>query len=204
MSSESRGYKLKERARRQEETCQRIAAATAELHEEVGPARTTIAEIARRAGVQRPTVYNNFPRERELFAACQAHFFSQHPLPDPSAALAIEDPAARAQALLTLFYGWYRETAAMTGKIQRDRRLLPELDALLSAGADPLLDGMAARLAAGFRPRGKRAARARAVLRLALDFATWERLSGEGLGDAEAAALMAAAAQSSAAKPSSS
>ena len=33
--------RLKERARRQEETRQRIAAATAELHEEVGPARTT-------------------------------------------------------------------------------------------------------------------------------------------------------------------
>ena len=40
--------------------------------QEVGPARTTIAEIARRAGVQRPTVYSNFPRESDLFAACQA------------------------------------------------------------------------------------------------------------------------------------
>ncbi|MDX6624304.1 MAG: hypothetical protein QOE75_2236 [Solirubrobacterales bacterium] len=194
MSSETRAYELKERARRQEETRQRIAAATAELHEEDGPAKTTIAEIARRAGVQRPTVYNNFPAERELYAACQAHFFGQHPLPDPSAALALADPAARARAVLTLFYGWYRETAAMTGKIQRDRRLLPELDALLAEGADPLLDGIAAQLAAAFRLRGKRSARARAALRLALDFATWERLSLEGLADAEAAALMVGAA----------
>ncbi|MBA2357350.1 MAG: TetR family transcriptional regulator, partial [Actinobacteria bacterium] len=37
-----------------------MAAVTAALHEEVGPARTTIAEIARRAGVQRLTVYKNF------------------------------------------------------------------------------------------------------------------------------------------------
>lgn len=194
MSTESRTYELKARAKRQQETRERIAAATAELHQEVGPAKTTIAEIARRAGVQRPTVYNNFPEERELYAACQAHFFGQHPLPDPSAALALADPAARAEAVLTIFYGWYRETAAMTGKVQRDRRLLPELDALLAEGADPLLDGMAAELAAGFRLRGKRATRSRAALRLALDFATWERLDREGLGDAEAAALMAAAA----------
>ncbi|MBA2357024.1 MAG: helix-turn-helix transcriptional regulator [Actinobacteria bacterium] len=52
---------------------------TAALHEEVGPARTTIAEIARRAGVQRLTVYKNFPDEYELFAACQRHFLSEPP-----------------------------------------------------------------------------------------------------------------------------
>lgn len=194
MKKPGRSYELKERARRQEETRQRIAAATAELHEEVGPAKTTIAEVARRAGVQRPTVYNNFPSERELFAACQAHFFGQHPLPDPSAALALADPSKRAAATLELFYGWYRETAAMTGNIQRDRRLLPELDGLLADGADQLLDQMAAELARPFRLRGKRAQRGRAALRLALDFATWERLSGEGLSDREAAELMAAAA----------
>jgi len=201
MSSESekkpaRTYELKERARRQEQTRQRIAAATAELHEEVGPAKTTIAEVARRAGVQRPTVYNNFPSERELFAACQAHFFGQHPLPDPSPALALADPEERAAATLALFYGWYRETAAMTGNIQRDRRLLPELDGLLADGADQLLDQMAAELARPLKLRGKRAQRARAALRLALDFATWERLDAEGLSDREAAELMAAAATS--------
>ncbi len=37
-----RSYRLRARAERQEETRRRIAAATAELHEEVGPARTTI------------------------------------------------------------------------------------------------------------------------------------------------------------------
>lgn len=197
MSSETRksgrSYQLKERARRQQETRQRIAAATAELHQEVGPAKTTIAEVARRAGVQRPTVYNNFPSERELFAACQAHFFGRHPLPDPSAALAIADPRKRASATLELFYGWYRETAAMTGKIQRDRRLLPELDGLLADGADLLLEQMAGELVRPFRLRGKRARRARAALRLALDFATWERLDAEGLSDREAAELMTTA-----------
>ena len=53
-----------------------------ELHKEVGPAKTTVAEIARRAGVQRLTVYNHFPEDVELFAACQAHWIGLHPQPD--------------------------------------------------------------------------------------------------------------------------
>ncbi|MCY7302061.1 MAG: TetR/AcrR family transcriptional regulator, partial [Thermoleophilia bacterium] len=40
----------------------------------VGPAATQISEIARRAGVQRVTVYNHFPDEASLFAACSAHW----------------------------------------------------------------------------------------------------------------------------------
>ena len=80
-SSEKRKYVKKERAEKQEQTRRRVAAATAELHAEVGPARTTIAEIAKRAGVQRPTVYNNFGSDKELFAACQAHFLSESPPP---------------------------------------------------------------------------------------------------------------------------
>src|ERR687884_1351338 len=95
MSTEKRTYELRARAERQAETRRRIAAATAELHQEVGPARTTIAEIARRAGVQRPTVYNNFPSERELFAACQAHFLAANPLPDLETALASGNRTAR-------------------------------------------------------------------------------------------------------------
>jgi AcrR family transcriptional regulator len=188
MSSEKRPYRLKERARRQEETRRRIAAATAALHEEVGPARTTITEIARRAGVQRPTVYSNFPREAELFAACQAHFLAAHPPPDPTAALALADPVERVHQVLLGLYAWYRATEAMTGNTQRDRRLLPELDALLAAGGDRQLDQLAAALADGTA--------ARALVRLALDFSTWQRLKSEGLSDAEAARLMARAALS--------
>ncbi|MBV8944057.1 MAG: helix-turn-helix transcriptional regulator, partial [Solirubrobacterales bacterium] len=69
MSSEKRRYQLKARAESQRQTRERIVRATMELHREVGPAQTTIAEIARRAGVQRLTVYNHFPEEAELFEA---------------------------------------------------------------------------------------------------------------------------------------
>src|SRR3954469_20083307 len=79
----TRKYELKKRAERQAETRRRIVEATEELHRTVGPARTTISEIAERAGVQRLTVYNHFPEERELFAACSAHFMAEVPPPSP-------------------------------------------------------------------------------------------------------------------------
>ncbi len=188
-----RRYRLNARAQSQQETRRRIAAATAELHQEVGPARTTITEIARRAGVQRPTVYNNFPEDRELFAACQAHFLTEHPPPDPGAALMLDDPAQRLRAALVAFYGWYRETAAMAGNVQRDRHLLPELDAVLQETGDRALAGLADELSGGFRLRGRAAVRTRAAIGLALVFSTWQQLTGDGLTDTEAADLMVAA-----------
>src|SRR5215475_3316907 len=121
MSSEKRRYELKARADSQRRTRERIVQATMELHQEVGPAQTTIAEIARRADVQRLTVYNHFPDEKELVGACQAHWLSLHPLPDLTAALALSDPVKRVQAVLRSQYGWYRDTASMTENVQRDR-----------------------------------------------------------------------------------
>src|SRR4051794_5669120 len=143
MSSEMRSYQMKVRAERQRETQRRIAAAAASLHEEVGPARTTIAEVARRAGVQRPTVYNNFPTDRDLFAACQGHFLAEHPPPDPGPALALAEPGERVRSTLGPLYRWYRSTEAMTGNVQRDRRLLPDLDALLAETADRQFEALA-------------------------------------------------------------
>src|SRR3954454_13420276 len=108
MSSEKRRYEKRERAAKQDETRRRIAAATAELHATVGPARTTIAEIAKRAGVQRPTVYNNFTTDKELFDACPAHFLSEPPPP----ALG---PADGVEKVLTRLYRWWRKNQHMSG-----------------------------------------------------------------------------------------
>src|SRR4051812_31857418 len=125
MSSEKRKYEKRARAAKQEETRRRITAATAELHATVGPAHTTIAEIAKRAGVQRPTVYNNFATERELIGACQAHFVEQNPLPRLDGDL---------ESVLCGLYRWYRRTEAMSTNVQRDRGAVPALDELLREG----------------------------------------------------------------------
>ena len=68
----NRKYELKERARRQAQTRERIVEAAVGLHTSVGPARTTISGIAARAGVERHTVYAHFPDERTLFRACSS------------------------------------------------------------------------------------------------------------------------------------
>jgi AcrR family transcriptional regulator len=175
MSNEKRKYEKRERAAKQEETRRRIAAATAELHREVGPAHTTIAEIAKRAGVQRPTVYNNFPREYDLHAACQAHFLSESPPPQL-------DPADGLEQLLTALYRWWRKNERMSGNVVRDRGVVPALDQLMRDTADAQSDALADALGQDKESR--------AFIRVALTFTTWKTLTERGLSDAAAARLM--------------
>jgi AcrR family transcriptional regulator len=198
MSSQRRRYTLKARAHQQAGTRRRIVEVTAALHDEVGPARTTVAEIARRAGVSRLTVYTHFPDEAQLFAACGDHWLAQNPPPDPSAALAIEEPADRLRAVLRPFYSWYRKTARGSENIQRDRLVMPALDAAMRIRMDQPISELADALAAGFAPEAASAKVLRAAVALALDFWTWRRLSGEGLSDDAAAALMVRAVTSAA------
>jgi AcrR family transcriptional regulator len=193
MSTQTRKYELKARAESQRETRERITRAAAELHEEIGVARTTVAEIARRAGVTRLTVYNHFPELSDLFPACSAHYMALHPQPDLGTAFALEDPVARVRAVLGDLYGWYRETEPMMGKLASDRSSVPALDDFMRENSDRAVAELAAGLAAGFRARGGRAERLRAMAALALDFATWRRLDREGLDDAGAAELMSEA-----------
>lgn len=195
-SQKRRNYELKARAARQAETRERIVQATVELHREVGPARTTVAEIARRAGVQRLTVYNHFPDDGQLLAACQGHWLRAHPPPDPGPALALAKPQDRLRAVLASLYAWYRETEPMASSVRRDRALVPALDSLLAASMDIRVTELTGALTAGFARKGRAAKRTGAAVALALDFWTWHRLSREGLGDEEAAELMAGAAAS--------
>jgi AcrR family transcriptional regulator len=187
MSTEKRRYELKARAESQQATRDRIAAAAAELHEEVGVAKTTVADIARRAGVQRLTVYNHFPDLDALLPACTAHYLREHPRPDLAAAFAAATPAERVRVALEALYRWYRENAVMQRRVQGERASVPELDAWLARSSDVALAELADGLSAGIERR-----QARALARLALDFGTWQRLDRDGLDDAAAAELMAA------------
>jgi AcrR family transcriptional regulator len=193
MSTQTRKYELKARAESQRETHDRIATATVELHEEKGVAKTTVAEIARRAGVTRLTVYNHFADLSELLPACAAHYGGLHPAPDFDLVLAEADPGERARGVFALLYGWYRETEPMYGKLFSDRATVPELDRFMEENVDRMQDELADELAAAFGGCGRRAERLGALIRLALDFWTWRRLSREGLDDEAAADLMAAA-----------
>jgi AcrR family transcriptional regulator len=184
VSSQKRRYELKARAEAQEATRARIAAAASELHEEVGIGHTTVSDIARRAGVQRVTVYNHFADLEALLPACSAHWLEQHPMPDFSEALALEELGERLDAVLAQLYPWYREHELMQLRVQGERSTVPELESWMARTADVALDGLAEALV------GDSAEPARPLARLALDFWTWRRLKTEGLDDAEAARLM--------------
>jgi AcrR family transcriptional regulator len=200
----SRKYEQRARAESRERTRRRIAKAAAELHEAVGPAETTVAEIARRAGVTRLTVYKHFPDNASLYPACSAHHLSEHPLPDFEAALAPEDPVERVRSLLrTVYQGWYRKQRRMMRNLLRDRGLDPALDEFMRANSDAGLAGLADAVAAGFELEGDQAARLRSMVRVALDFWTWERLTSEGMDDEAAAELMTEAIAALARTPTS-
>ncbi|HEY1357903.1 MAG TPA: TetR/AcrR family transcriptional regulator [Thermoleophilaceae bacterium] len=190
MSTQKRKYELKARAESQRRTRERIAAAASQLHEEVGVGKTTVADIARRAGVQRLTVYNHFADLSELLPACSAHWLSERPPPDPEPVFGLADPGQRVKRALADFYRWYRENEAMQLHVHGERASVPELEEWMAGTADILLAELADALSAGFGLRGKRARSLRAHLRLALDFWTWRRLASEGLDEEGAAELM--------------
>jgi AcrR family transcriptional regulator len=174
----ARKYEQKLRAEQVSETRAQIVGATVGLHLERGPAGTSIAEIARRAGVQRRTVYNHFPDDASLFAACSGHWQAQHPAPDPS------DWRDLRQGLREL-YGWYRETEPMLAHVLRDSEVLPALRGVIEPGFGAYLAAARTVLA---RPYG-RSRRVEAALRVATDFYSWRALAP--LGDAEAVELAA-------------
>ena len=184
-----RKYELKRRGEQLEETRRRITEATVELHRTVGPAATQISEIARRAGVQRVTVYNHFPDQASLLAACSSHWRALHPAPDPAAWIAVADPGGRLRLGLRELYAWYRETEPMMANILRDAEIVPALRPILERGLDTYLDSVRRILAETTAARGRRRARVDAAVRAAAGFHMWRALAP--LGDADAADLAA-------------
>lgn len=190
MADGKRPYRMTRRAELERETRARITASTVALHEELGPARTSISAVAERAGVRRSTVYRHFPDERSLFAACSSHWRAANPPPDPRAWAAIQDPGERTAIALCELYAFYGRTEAMYASLLRDepvvpivRRLLGDFHGYLSAVEDVLV--------AGRGLRGGAARRTRAAIGHALAFTTWRSLAREqNLTDGDAVSLM--------------
>jgi AcrR family transcriptional regulator len=192
-----RKYELKKRAADMAETKRRITEAAVELHGTIGPARTTVSAIAKRAGVQRHTVYRYFPTETELFASCSAHFRDEHPWPDVEAWLELADPSERLDRALDELYAYYERTAPMYNNVLRDAELVDALGRALEP-TEALLARCVSILVSGRPVRGRRRGIVEAALAHVIAFDTWRSLAvAGGLPRPEvvrlAAALVAAA-----------
>ena len=192
MTETKRKYELKDRALKQEQTRARIVDALVELHESVGASRTTVTEVARRAGVNRMTVYKHFATEADMVVACTSHWTELHPPPDVEAWVGVRDPDQRLHAALRELYAYYRQTQAMWSTAYRDAALVEALGTIMDETWFPLLDRAVEILAGGRPVRGRRRGRLVAALRLAVDFPTWRTLTASGLADADAADVAAA------------
>ncbi|WP_192256221.1 TetR/AcrR family transcriptional regulator [Mesorhizobium silamurunense] len=186
----TRKYQQKKRAERAAETRQSILDATIELHRTVGPAATQISEIASRAGVQRVTVYDHFPDEQSLLAACSSHWRTLHPAPDPAVWLAIKELPMRRRRVLQDLYAWYRETEPMTANVLRDAELRPALKQILDQGLGRYIDAVHRILAETTATSGERQRYVNAAVRAVINFHTWRALASVG-NDDEAAELAA-------------
>jgi AcrR family transcriptional regulator len=184
----ARKYEMRKRAKHVEETKRRIVDAALELHEEVGPARTSLSSIAERAGVERQTYYRHFPDERALLSACSGLYMEKNPLPDPAPWGQVEDPEQRLRRGLAEVYSYYDTNEAMFASVLRDAEVHEATREVVTQRIALALAELSAALAAGWA-RGRKT---RAAIDLAVSFHTWRSLAREGgLSAEQAAGLMA-------------
>ena len=186
---DKRKYTKTRRAALQDETRERIVESTVKLHEELGPANTSIKAIAEAAGVQRLTVYRHFPDDISLFQACTSHYLGQHPPPNMAEWAEIEDPSERSRTAILAFYRYYRGTEKMWSVAYRD---LDKVEALqkpmgqFEAYIDQVRDDLLASCSVTQVNKKSLAL----TLRHCLRFSTWVSLKNENLSDEKIAELV--------------
>lgn len=188
-SAAKRGYRLGKRAEKQQETRQRIIEAAAELHGTLGPARTSVVQVAELAGVQRHTYYAHFPDDRSLFLACSGFVLERDPLPDLREIASVPAGVERIRAGLEALYEWYDRNSRLVASVMRDADYHALTREMVELRLKPYFDNACDVLGEGLEPRS------RALLPIAIDFSCW-RLLGGTQSVAEAAELMCVAIKS--------
>ena len=166
---------MKRRAERMQETRRRITEAAVELHQTVGPARTTVSAIAEKAGVQRHTYYAHFPEIKDLYRACMGHNLERNPVPDPSRWAEISGPEERLRVALSEVYAYYSRQEAMISNVLRD----VALDPVLQETMVPIFqywETVRDIIADAYEASGERRAALLGAIALAQDFQTWHTL----------------------------
>lgn len=188
----TRKYEMTRRAAGVEATRRRIVEAAVELHEDLGPARTTVKAIAERAGVQRLTVYRHFPDEVAMLTACSSRWAERNPRPDSTGWSGIGDPEKRLRVALEALYIYYASEEKMIANSLRDAPLIPFVRDRAEKFERYLVEA-GKELKKGWRVRGATKQHLSTLLSHALRFETWRSLKQQGLAPSQAADLMAIA-----------
>jgi AcrR family transcriptional regulator len=179
-----RPYRLGKRAQKQEETRRRIVEAAVDLHSTLGPAHTTVAQIADRAGVQRHTYYAHFPKEWDLLLACSSLALERDPLPDPEQLRPLPKGRERIAAGLEQLYGWFSRNRQQAACVLRDAEHHQPTREIVQLRMAPMFAAAREVMSEGLGTRSL------ALLNVALEFVCWRTLSPPHSAE-QAAALMA-------------
>lgn len=179
-----RKYEMRQRAKDQERTREKIVAATADLHGSVGPRNTTISAVAEKAGVQRLTVYRHFPTDESLFLACSSHWLDENPPPDIEDWETEEDAERRTAEALRALYDYYRRTSSMWRLVYRDIGEVPAMQEPLDAFHD-YLGAIRDDLVAHWQPRGRKSRFLKTTIEHLLSFGTWDALDRQRMTDGQ-------------------
>ena len=177
-----RKYTKTLRAEQQDETRNRIVEALVALHEELGPANTSVKAVAEKAGVQRLTVYRHFPDEASMFLACTSHWFELHPPPNMGEWAEIENAMDRNKTALLAFYHYYRHTEKMWNVSYRDIGQVKAIQEPMNQ-FEAYLDQVCDDLVKSWNKSHKTKKQLQATLRHALRFSTWQSLKKENLNE---------------------
>jgi AcrR family transcriptional regulator len=170
-----RKYEMKRRAERVRETRRRITEAAVELHQTVGPARTTVSAVAEKAGVQRHTYYAHFPELKDLYQACMGHYSERNPVPEPSSWGDVTDAEERLRVALSEVYAYYSGNEAMVSNVVRDAALDPIVRETI-VPFDQYFETVRDVIADAFGASGERHEELLGAIALALDFQAWRTL----------------------------
>lgn len=188
-----RSYRQTNRAEQVAETRRRLVEAAIKLHTTIGPARTSLSQVARAAGVSRPTLYAHFPDEAALLRACTFHSLAADPPPDPQTWAEVTSAEERVRRGLAELYDYFERNESLTANILKDMYTVPAMKELNVPILEAAFTQMGEILAAGFEDRTEAVRqRRRAAVAVALSFGTWQVLVRQrGLTRSRAVDVMA-------------
>jgi len=180
----ARRYSMRRRSTVVEQTRQQIVDATVELHNERGVTRTSMQDIADRAGVALATVYRHFPSLEDLVPACGRRNMELNPPPTEAVLEGLHTGEEAVAAVIKALYTHYEKGCRPYEVGLAEAATLPVM-AHLMEGLSAHVASLVAAATDAFKPDAKRLSLAVGLC----DFRVWRSLTQAGLSTDQAVAF---------------